>query len=375
MSRNRAMALLAAAALVLTSAACSDDGGADASVSDTGAPGTTAPEAPCPGTEVGSLPTEVEVPEDGPYGGDGPDPTPIGVAAGPDGTVFVNLAYSVYCIDDDTLFEVATPETTPLPDGAEESSYADIAVSADGNPLVADRQNPRVFEIEDETATIVPGSDDPAIGGSRSIEAGPDGTIYVTGLDQSGSTGVYAIADGEARPYAGGGELGVAGDGGPATASYLAEPEGLHLDPDGNLYIADRNNARIAVVAPDGTIDTLVGGEFFDDRPDSDALGGPEDVAIDPAGVVHVIDGDGDPSGLWRVEDDGTTTPLSGDVSDCTLFLSASEPERCAIDQVDLGGVFRLAFDADGTLWMTQDAELLRAVDGEVEVAVEFTLA
>ncbi len=368
------VAALLAVGMMLTTAACADDGDdpEETSASSTTTTEATAPTSACPGTEVGELPLRVEVPKEAPYGEE-EDLEPLGVATGPDGVVYVNLPYSVYCISDDTLYEVATPETLPYPEGDEESSYADIAVSPDGHPLVVDWRNPRVFEIEDGEATIVPGSDDPMIGGSRSIEVAPDGTIYVTGLDESGTTNVYAIADGEARLYAGSGPRGVAGDGGPATESSLYEPEGLHLGPDGNLYIADRNNSRVAVVAPDGTIDTLLGGQFFDDRPDSDALEGPNDVTIDPSGVVHVSDTDGDPSGLLRIEEDGTATLLSGESRDCFPHFTASESVSCDLAQLELDSIFRMAFDTAGVLWMTERSELLRAVDGRVEVAVEFT--
>lgn len=376
MSWKRAMALLMT--LTLPMSACGDDGGDTAardtasSISTTEAPPAA---AACPGTEIGDVPLTVEVPEDGPYE-EPADLEPLGVATGPDGVVYVNLQFSVYCISDDTVFEVATPETLPYPEGEEESSYADIAVSPDGNPLVVDWRNPRVFEIVDGEATVVPGSDDPMIGGSRSIDVGPDGTIYVTGLDESGSNNVYAIADGGARLYAGSGRSGTAGDGGPATESSLSEPEGLHVGPDGNLYIADRNNGRVAVVDPDGTIDTLLGGRFFDDRPDSDALEGPHDVATDPSGVVHVFDTEGDAHGLLRVEEDGTATLLSSkEYSDCFPHFTPSESVTCALDQLELDSVYRMAFDATGALWMTERSELLRAVDGRVETAIEFEFA
>lgn len=381
---RRAAALMGAAILTLAIAACGgddSDGATAAPTTETGGsssepePSATEPgqgepdEGQCPGEEVGDLPLEVDLPEGEPYSFE-LEPTPLGVATTDDGLVFINLAFSVYCISDDTLFAVATPETLPYPGGDEESSYADIAVSPEGNPLVVDWRNPRVFEIADGEATVVPGSDDPRIGGSRSIDVGADGTIYVTGLDQSGTTGVWAIADGEATPFAGPGERSFANDGGPALDTYLNEPEGIHVAADGSLYIADRNNARVAVVSPDGTVDTLAGGEFFDDRPDSEDLGGPVDITTDPDGVVHLIDSNGDPSGLYRLDADGTPTALSASSSDC--YPSLIPEIACPVDQVDLGGVFRLAFDAAGALWLTEDTELWRIVDGQLEIMVEF---
>ena len=49
--------------------------------------------------------------------------------------------------------------------------------------------------------------------------------------------------------YAGNGIFGVGGDGGPATSAGLTLPEGLALDANGNLFIADYLNNRIRRVA------------------------------------------------------------------------------------------------------------------------------
>lgn len=332
------------------------------------APDRFAQQSGCQGRELGTLPLTVEMPRAGGYE-DYADPEVLGVDASDEGVVFVNFAYSVYCIDDDKVFEVATPQSVPYPKGPQDSTYADIAVGPHGVPLLVDWQNPRVFELYDGALTVVPGSDDPAIGGSRSITASDDGTVYVTGLDDSGSQNVYAIADGKATLFAGPGSLGVAGDGGPATDSYLDEPEGIELDDAGNLYIADRRNSRIAVVAPDGTINTLSGGQGFDDRADSDALEGPDDVAVDPSGVVHVLD----QGAVLRIEADGTSTALSASSNSCYPDIEDETADLCPLDKVETSG-YRMAFDPSGAMWITSENQLLRVVDGRVRVAVEFEL-
>jgi serine/threonine-protein kinase len=54
-------------------------------------------------------------------------------------------------------------------------------------------------------------------------------------------------------------EVGFGGDGGPATAAQLAHPTNIALDAAGNLYIVDRDNARIRKVDPQGIITTVAG--------------------------------------------------------------------------------------------------------------------
>jgi hypothetical protein len=60
--------------------------------------------------------------------------------------------------------------------------------------------------------------------------------------------------------YAGNGIFGVGGDGGPATSAGLTSPEGLALDANGNLFIADNLNNRIRRVDGSTHIITTVAG-------------------------------------------------------------------------------------------------------------------
>jgi sugar lactone lactonase YvrE len=95
---------------------------------------------------------------------------------------------------------------------------------------------------------------------------------------------------------AGSGEKGFSGDGGPATAARLDEPYGLAIDPDGNLYFADRLNRRVRRVdAASGVITTVAG----DGSDASSGDGGPgvkagivepNDVALDGRGRLYIAD-------------------------------------------------------------------------------------
>jgi hypothetical protein len=101
--------------------------------------------------------------------------------------------------------------------------------------------------------------------------------------------------DGIMTTVAGGGMLGFAGDGGPATSSQLSAIAGVAVDSSGNLFIADRGNSRVRRVSPEGIITTVAGDGTFgfagDGGPATSAqLAGPEAVAVDAAGDLFIAD-------------------------------------------------------------------------------------
>ncbi|MBI1765195.1 MAG: hypothetical protein HYR56_27600 [Acidobacteria bacterium] len=97
---------------------------------------------------------------------------------------------------------------------------------------------------------------------------------------------------------AGNGQLGGAGDGGPATQAELNLPSGVAVDAAGNVYISDTNNQRIRrVSAADGRISTIAGtgtaGYNGDGGPATSALLNltyPGTLSIDAAGDLYVVD-------------------------------------------------------------------------------------
>ena len=102
---------------------------------------------------------------------------------------------------------------------------------------------------------------------------------------------VYTIA-GQAT-----GTAGHSGDGGPAASAYLSSPESIAEDASGNLYIADTNNCRIQKVSTSGTMSTVAGSSSGTCGLGSDGvaaassdLNGPEGVALDAQGDIYIAD-------------------------------------------------------------------------------------
>ena len=133
---------------------------------------------------------------------------------------------------------------------AELDSPAGLAVAADGRVLIADMHNRRV----------------------RSV----------------GSNGVMTT-------FAGSGDRGFAGDGGPASAARLSAPHGLAFMPDGTLLIADTDNQRVRQIDASGTISSIAGtgiegGSSDGSSATSAALRSPRALAVSSFGLPAIAD-------------------------------------------------------------------------------------
>ena len=65
--------------------------------------------------------------------------------------------------------------------------------------------------------------------------------------------------EGNIATIAGTGERGYSGDGGPATAAWLAYPRGLKVTADGQIFVAESGNDRIRKIDAAGIITTFAG--------------------------------------------------------------------------------------------------------------------
>ena len=88
---------------------------------------------------------------------------------------------------------------------------------------------------------------------------------------------------------------GYRGDGGPASACEISNPNEAHFDAAGNIYIADYGNNVIRKISTTGIITTVAGsltpGYSGDGGPATAAtLHGPVDVAVDSAGNMFIAD-------------------------------------------------------------------------------------
>ena len=91
--------------------------------------------------------------------------------------------------------------------------------------------------------------------------------------------------------FAGDGRIGFSD--GPAKLARFNNPQGLAVDSEGNLYIADTGNNCIRKITLDGIVSTVAGtGEdgFKDGKPEEAQFDHPWDVAIDKNDFVYIAD-------------------------------------------------------------------------------------
>jgi streptogramin lyase len=136
-----------------------------------------------------------------------------------------------------------------------------IAVGSNGNIYFSDGGNNVIRKISNGVITTIAGTG--AMGYSGDDGLALNATFYtLRGLAVDNENNIY-VADASANviraiesetgkiyTVAGNGDAGYAGDGGPATDAMLSNPLGIALDNEGNLYIADTNNAAIRMVRP-----------------------------------------------------------------------------------------------------------------------------
>ena len=179
-------------------------------------------------------------------------------------------------------------------DRAEFNEPGAIALSDDGILFVADEGNNVIRRIVlGESGFGTPGLE---VAEPREIPRVEGVHIEVfAGRPGSNGTGVPRFADGPARD------------------ALLDRPWGMALDAAGNVVVADSGNHAIRRVAPDGTVTTIAGGngEGVRDGSCGEArFAEPQGVAVDEDGFIFVADANG--NRIRRISPDCTVTTVAG---------------------------------------------------------------
>lgn len=186
------------------------------------------------------------------------------------------------------------------------------------------------------------------------------GNLFIA--DQDNNRVREVAADGGITTVVGNGYQGVVGDGSPAPLAALVTPEGLAMDTEGNMYIADTNAGRVRKVDPNGEI-TTVAGHGYDSALPSTGDGAPaitarlfqpEGVALDGAGNLYIVDGT-----IKKVDTSGIITTVAGNG---TTGYSGDGGSAIAAEMDNPQGI---AVDAAGNLYISDTGNnCIRKVDG-----------
>ncbi|CAO5248113.1 serine/threonine-protein kinase [Frankia sp. AgKG'84/4] len=261
---------------------------------------------------------------------------PVGVAVGPDGAIYLaeTDAGRVRRIGTDGVITTVAGAGPGYDDGLTddegEATKAHLddpyGVAVDGKGVVYVTEGYRVRRIENGRISTVAGSKDesgsagdggPAVNATLSEPSGlalaHDGTLYVADVGNDtvrriDRSGVISLVAGRQ------GTEGRRGDGGPATAAQLDNPQGLAFGPDGSLYIADAGNNVVRRVDAKSVINTVAGSGTYSSEQDVKALAtqvplsAPSGVVVDPSGTLYIASaGDGT---LRRVGTDSFMTTV-----------------------------------------------------------------
>jgi uncharacterized protein (TIGR03437 family) len=169
--------------------------------------------------------------------------------------------------------------------------------------------------------------------------------------------------------FAGNGQAGFSGDGGPATQAMINRVDALAVDGNGNVYMADERNNRVRKVDKNGVITTFAGagtpGFSGDGGPAAQAqLNAPTGVCTDTAGNVYINDISN--FRVRKVSPSGVITTVAGNGQGSSVIgttfgtLGDGGPATNASFSI----VIRCATDRAGNLFVVdQGAHCVRKID------------
>lgn len=236
-----------------------------------------------------------------------------------------------------------------------------VALGSDGSLYISDTRNHRVRRVApDGIITTVVGNGTAGFGGDgglatearllepEGLAMNPDGSLYIA---DSGNNRIRRVGpDGLITTVVGDGNSDCFADGVPATTTCLRDPKSIAVSSNGTLYIADTANNRIRSVGPEGIITTVAGREIYycdqDGMPATETcLHQPDDVAVGANGVLYISDSGHNK--VRRVELNGVITTVAGNGAYKCFEDNVPATETC------LPNVGSVAVGPDGAVYVS----------------------
>ncbi|MEI9894044.1 MAG: hypothetical protein WDN28_09195 [Chthoniobacter sp.] len=196
------------------------------------------------------------------------------------------------------------------------------------------------------------------------IRFDPAGNYYIADMTNHAVRRVDAKT-GIITTFAGTGQPGYSGDGGPAAQAQLKQPHSIQFGPDGSLYICDiGNNAIRKVDMKTGTISTFAGTGKAGDTPDGapiegTPLRGPRSLDFDKEGHLWLVTREGNQVLKFDLQA-GKISIVAG--TGKKGFTGNGGPAR----EATLSGPKGIALDAEGNAWLADtESHSIRRIDAK----------
>jgi len=182
----------------------------------------------------------------------------------------------------------------------------------------------------------------------RGIAVDKQGDVYISDSDNL----IREIsAAGIVSTFAGSGAPGSAD--GPGSSASFNLPDGLAIDADGNIYVADEGGNNIRKITPAGVVSTIAGnGQSGSSNGNGQALTAsfntPLCVTVDPCGDVYA----GDVSAIRKITPSGTISTLAG-------TLGSTGSANGIRQAASFNGLFGLAYDHNGNMYVADGGNFL----------------
>lgn len=335
--------------------------------------------------------------------------TPADVAVGKDGSVYIADAGGNVVREVDPKGAMTTVagtgvgaeerDETPVRKGTPATEVAmtpsGVAVGNDGSLYIADRGGNRIHKVTpagkvhtlagdgeryDERADGHPAKE-ASLNMPQSIAVDTRGAVYFTegysgaqhdpAVRRIDPNGILTTFAGVSLDDTGGG---YSGNGGPANAAELNNPQDVAVAPNGTVYIADTHNSRIRWVDKRGVIRTLAGtGETTDSGDDGPAekaaVDEPPSVAVGPKGEVYILNASGDR--IRKVKDGVITTAV--DLADAESAMNFGDGKHATDVVIDHPN--HVALDPAGTLYVIDDNHSSRLLSASPDGTLDSPLA
>ena len=194
------------------------------------------------------------------------------------------------------------------------------------------------------------------------------GNVYVTdehfmSIRKISPSGTITTIGGNYTP-------GYSGDNGPATNAEIHSPCGIAIDNSGNIYFADKDNARIRKIDGAGIISTVGGngehGHSGDGGPATDArIDHPNAIAVDAIGNIYVSDGAyyylSDSARIRKISPAGIITNFAGKTWPFTYGCGGDGGSATDALMSNVGGI---AVDTIGNVFIADiDCQRIRKIN------------